>query len=155
MKDPALDLTPTEIYWIDAWNEFVEAMLLLRNGRRLPGFPLWADAWILPRNLRIPIGTPSWKRKALTYTTQKYSQQVCPYWVIQGRAILRSIKISNSSTLFLESCIKTHSKNRRERITFLLTNGPLEASFIDIFYLLFLFVFPKKCSSCGGVTRNV
>ena len=101
------------------------------------------------------IGIPSWKRKVLTYTTQKYSQQVCPYWVIQGRAVLRSIKISNSNTLFLESCIKAHSKNRRERITFLLANGPLKASFIDIFYLLLLFVFPKKCSSCGGGTRNV
>jgi DNA (cytosine-5)-methyltransferase 1 len=73
LKDPSLALTPTEIYWIDAWNEFVKAMLLLRNGIRLPGFPLWADAWILPRNLKIPKGTPSWKQDFLRKNAEFYA----------------------------------------------------------------------------------
>jgi len=74
VKDSTLNLTPTEIYWIDAWNEFVEAMLLLRNGRRLPGFPLWADAWTLPSNLRIPKGTPSWKQDFLQKNAAFYGE---------------------------------------------------------------------------------
>ena len=74
VKDPTLNLTPTETYWIDAWNEFVEAMLRLRNGQRLPGFPLWADAWILPRNLRIPEETPSWKEDFLRKNAHFYKE---------------------------------------------------------------------------------
>ena len=101
------------------------------------------------------IGIPTLRIKAQRYIHQSYSQEVCPYWVLQGRAILRSITISNSNSKFLESCIDKHSKSRFERIKFLLTNGPLKASFIDIFYLVCLFVFPKKCSSCGGEMRFV
>lgn len=74
LKDPSLELTPIEIHWIDAWNEFVESMLLLRNGRRLPGFPLWADAWKLPRSLRIPKGTPKWKEDFLRKNANFYEE---------------------------------------------------------------------------------
>ena len=73
-KDPSLELNPIEIYWIDAWNEFVETMVLLRNGRRLPGFPLWADAWKLPSSLRIPKGTPSWKQDFLQKNANFYEE---------------------------------------------------------------------------------
>ena len=75
LKDPSLALAPKETYWIDAWNEFVEAMLFLRNGSRLPGFPLWADAWKLPRSLRIPEGTPDWKRDFLQKNANFYEEQ--------------------------------------------------------------------------------
>jgi len=73
-KDPSLELTPIETYWIDAWNEFVETMMLLRNGRRLPGFPLWADAWQLPSTLRIPKGTPGWKQDFLQKNANFYEE---------------------------------------------------------------------------------
>jgi DNA (cytosine-5)-methyltransferase 1 len=74
LNDPSLALSPMETYWIDAWNEFVEAMLLLRNGRRLPGFPLWADAWTLPDALRIPKGTPDWKKDFLQKNANFYEE---------------------------------------------------------------------------------
>lgn len=54
-------LTESETLWIDAWNDFVEMMWEVREGRRLPGFPLWADSWVSPRELRVPSGTPKWK----------------------------------------------------------------------------------------------
>jgi DNA (cytosine-5)-methyltransferase 1 len=38
-------LTVSERLWIDAWDEFVRIMVRARSGRRLPGFPLWADEW--------------------------------------------------------------------------------------------------------------
>jgi DNA (cytosine-5)-methyltransferase 1 len=54
-------LSANELFWIDAWNDFVVRMWEVRDGRRLPGFPLWADDWVLPKNLKIPRGTPRWK----------------------------------------------------------------------------------------------
>lgn len=67
-------LSDQEVYWIDAWNEFVETMLLLRNGRRLPGFPLWADSWELPDSLSIPNGTPKWKKDFLVKNSNFYEE---------------------------------------------------------------------------------
>lgn len=58
------ELSESELLWINAWDEFVQRMLEVRHGRRLPGFPLWADAW-LPE-LDIPRGTPKWKADFLT-----------------------------------------------------------------------------------------
>lgn len=43
---PGCDLTEAERHWIDAWNEFVKIMRPLMNDRHLPGFPIWADAWL-------------------------------------------------------------------------------------------------------------
>lgn len=68
------DLSKQEILWIEAWNEFVETMLLLRNGRRLPGFPLWADAWELPKSLEIPRDTPKWKEDFLRKNAVFYEE---------------------------------------------------------------------------------
>lgn len=61
---PGCDLTPSERLWIDAWDEFVQLMWERREGRRLPGFPLWADSWKDYRKA-IPAGTPDWKRSHL------------------------------------------------------------------------------------------
>jgi hypothetical protein len=101
------------------------------------------------------IGIPSLKKKAQNYLHQMGARETCPYWVLQGRAILNSIPISNSNTVFLESCISKHSKSRLDRFKFLLMNNPLNSSFVDIFYSVALFVIPKKCSSCGGESRYV
>ena len=77
---PGCELTTSERLWIDAWNEFVELMWERREGRRLPGFPLWADSWrdvadawrsdkkTVPDVLRIPHidpALPAWKRSHL------------------------------------------------------------------------------------------
>lgn len=42
---PGCDLTPTEVHWIEAWDEFVQIMRPLMGDRHLPGHPIWADAW--------------------------------------------------------------------------------------------------------------
>lgn len=77
---PGCELTASERLWIDAWNEFVELMWERREGRRLPGFPLWADSWRevsdawvadresvpdFPRVPHIDPTLPSWKRSHL------------------------------------------------------------------------------------------
>lgn len=67
-------LTEQEIFWIEAWNEFVESMLLRRNGRRLPGFPLWADSWQLSDSLIIPPGTPKWKEDFIRKNSVFYEE---------------------------------------------------------------------------------
>ena len=40
------ELSDAERHWINAWDEFVRIMWEEREGRRLPGFPLWADSWV-------------------------------------------------------------------------------------------------------------
>jgi len=72
--DPSTTLSVAETLWIDAWNEFVEGMWELRDGRRLPGFPLWGDHWIRTEELEIPPGTPKWKSDFLRKNADFYSQ---------------------------------------------------------------------------------
>jgi DNA (cytosine-5)-methyltransferase 1 len=66
------DLSSSERLWIDAWNEFVVGMWEARDGRRLPGFPLWADEWVEPSKLCIPIDTPKWKVDYLRKNAEFY-----------------------------------------------------------------------------------
>lgn len=67
------ELSAAEVLWIDAWNEFVELMWEERGGRRLPGFPLWADAWVPVSSLRIPSGAPQWKVDFLRKNAEFYT----------------------------------------------------------------------------------
>ena len=67
-------LSEDEIYWIDAWNDFVENMWELRNGEKLPGFPIWADAWVHISDLEIPEDAPSWKTDFLTKNSLFYTE---------------------------------------------------------------------------------
>lgn len=67
------ELSESERLWIDAWNDFVEMMLEVREGRQLPGFPLWADAWESLSGLRIPSGTPAWKSDFLRKNSEFYT----------------------------------------------------------------------------------
>jgi DNA (cytosine-5)-methyltransferase 1 len=68
------ELNKSEKYWIDAWNDFVVGMLEIREGKRLPGFPLWGDSWELPETLKIPMGTPKWKEDFLRKNSLFYSE---------------------------------------------------------------------------------
>ncbi len=66
------ELNASERLWIDAWNDFVELMWEERHGRRLPGFPIWADSWrdhLEP----IPAGTPDWKVSHLSKNYEFYA----------------------------------------------------------------------------------
>ncbi len=73
------DLSAQERLWIDAWNDFVELMWEEREGRRLPGFPLWADSWpttvARAENVAEQIRsheTPAWKRDFLVKNAAFY-----------------------------------------------------------------------------------
>lgn len=67
------DLTASERLWIDAWDDFVTLMWEAREGRRLPGFPLWADEWVHTNKLKIPAGTPTWKADYLRKNAEFYT----------------------------------------------------------------------------------
>jgi DNA (cytosine-5)-methyltransferase 1 len=66
-------LTDTELGWIEAWNEFVILYKENNDGENLPGFPLWADDWVLSADLKIPRGTPDWKRNFLQKNAEFYT----------------------------------------------------------------------------------
>jgi DNA (cytosine-5)-methyltransferase 1 len=66
-------LSANELYWIEAWNEFVVGMWEVRDGHRLPGFPLWADNWISSEQLKIRRGTPKWKAAYQKKNAEFYS----------------------------------------------------------------------------------
>ena len=69
-----LSLTPSETYWIDAWDAFVRGMWEERSGVRLPGFPLWGDDWVPLASLSIPAGTPKWKQNFLVKNASFYDE---------------------------------------------------------------------------------
>lgn len=69
----AVALSEVEIRWITAWNEFVLIMRERLKEQKLPGFPIWAESWIHIDNLRIPKGTPEWKKNFLYKNAQFYT----------------------------------------------------------------------------------
>jgi len=68
------DLSDSEVYWINAWDEFVTGMWEERSGVRLPGFPLWGDDWVRQRDLKIAAGTPKWKSDFLIKNSLFYEE---------------------------------------------------------------------------------
>lgn len=70
---PGTALSAQEELWINAWDDFVSIMWEAREGRRLPGFPLWADEWVTTTELEIPIGTPRWKTDFLRKNSEFYT----------------------------------------------------------------------------------
>lgn len=70
----AVALNDTEIEWIEAWNEFVVEMRKKLGNKSLPGFPIWADSWVLEKDLKIPKGTPDWKENFLRKNSQFYTE---------------------------------------------------------------------------------
>ena len=67
-------LSEAETRWIEAWNEFVLIMRDKRKGEKLPGFPIWADAWVDLKSLKIPAGTPEWKQNFLEKNSKFYTE---------------------------------------------------------------------------------
>ena len=66
-------LSDAEIKWIDAWNDFVLTMRERLDGEKLPGFPIWAGDWVHLNDLKIPNGTPDWKRNFLQKNSEFYT----------------------------------------------------------------------------------
>jgi DNA (cytosine-5)-methyltransferase 1 len=68
-------LSLSERLWMDAWADFVSVMWEVRQGRRLPGFPIWVDEWRNVRDLR-PARLeeePRWKANFLVKNAEFYS----------------------------------------------------------------------------------
>ncbi|AEI13361.1 DNA cytosine methyltransferase [Cellulomonas gilvus] len=83
------DLSVAEKLWIDAWDDFVQLMWEQREGRRLPGFPLWADAWPTTAAKAAELAeliraeeTASWKRDFLVKNAAFYDahRRVIDQW---------------------------------------------------------------------------
>ena len=54
-----LKIGKPEELWLDAWDEFVKEILVVRNHEKLPGFPIWADVWL--GNIKKSSTDPEWK----------------------------------------------------------------------------------------------
>lgn len=73
---PGTQISATEREWIDHWDVMVKVMREWRAyqadqtgepARRLPGFPIWADAWVSRRtHLQQLVGVAAWKADFLT-----------------------------------------------------------------------------------------
>lgn len=79
---PGTALTDDEELWFDAWDAWVKYMWRTvdferkKTGKdgRLPGFPVWVDAWVHRDNLVIPAGTPEWKTNFLRKNSDLYTK---------------------------------------------------------------------------------
>lgn len=82
-------LTDDETQWIDVWDDLVQRMWSDR-GVRLPGFPLWADAWIPERGLDPTEldALPRWKADFLVKNARFYDEH---------REIIKAWKKANPS----------------------------------------------------------
>lgn len=77
-----LNLTPTETTWVEAWNDFV-VTLRAAGVDKLPGFPVWKDAFVHEDDLVIDVCTPAWKATFLRKNAEFYTanQNVLESWL--------------------------------------------------------------------------
>jgi DNA (cytosine-5)-methyltransferase 1 len=69
-----LKLPSSDVDWIEAWNEFVEIIVKKSGHDELPGFPIWADEFVHIDKLKIPRGTPVWKKNFLQKNSEFYTK---------------------------------------------------------------------------------
>jgi len=67
-------LSKNELEWINAWADFIDLYRRENGTKKLPGFPLWVDHWVLPKNLNIPRNTPKWKEIFLKKNAEFYKE---------------------------------------------------------------------------------
>ena len=77
-----LNLGRAETTWVEAWNDFV---VTLRSAgvEKLPGFPVWVDAFIHQDDLVVPPGTAAWKATFLRKNAAFYTehQELLEAWL--------------------------------------------------------------------------
>ncbi len=66
------ELTAAEQSWVEAWSEFVRRFRAI-DVPKLPGFPIWIDAFVHEDDLEIPEGTPAWKANFLRKNAEFYT----------------------------------------------------------------------------------
>jgi DNA (cytosine-5)-methyltransferase 1 len=76
-----LRMTATETSWVEAWDDFV--VTLRRAGVKLPGFPIWKDAFVHTEDLEIEKDIPSWKANFLRKNAEFYTanQELLEKWM--------------------------------------------------------------------------
>jgi len=67
-------LTEQEVFWIDAWDDFVATMRKSRARERLPGFPIWSETWGLEPAEVIKSDDPGWKQSIILKNLAYYRQ---------------------------------------------------------------------------------
>jgi DNA (cytosine-5)-methyltransferase 1 len=72
-KAMRLRLTSTETDWVDAWNDFVVS-LREAGVDKLPGFPVWVDAFQDVDDLIVEDSTPAWKANFLHKNAAFYTR---------------------------------------------------------------------------------
>ncbi|WNM27344.1 DNA (cytosine-5-)-methyltransferase [Demequina capsici] len=80
---PGTEISADERAWIDHWEVMVQIMKAWRKSqsertgeplRRVPGFPIWTDAWVSPREHERQLdGAPAWKADFLRKNFDLYS----------------------------------------------------------------------------------
>lgn len=75
-------LTETEQHWVHVWSEFVRRLREI-GVPKLPGFPIWVDAFIHEDDLVIDPETPAWKANFLRKNAAFYTQhrKVLDQWL--------------------------------------------------------------------------
>jgi DNA (cytosine-5)-methyltransferase 1 len=69
----SLRLSASESNWVDAWSDFV-ITLRAAGVTRLPGFPIWVDAFVHEDDLIVDDGTPEWKVSFLRKNAAFYTK---------------------------------------------------------------------------------
>lgn len=67
------DLTETEQHWVHVWSEFVRR-LRKAGVDKLPGFPVWVDAFVHADDLFIDPENPAWKANFLRKNSEFYTK---------------------------------------------------------------------------------
>ena len=77
-----LNLGPAETTWVEAWNDFVVTLRSV-GVEKLPGFPVWVDAFIHQADLVVPPGTADWKATFLRKNAEFYTehQELLEAWL--------------------------------------------------------------------------
>lgn len=84
------DLSPAEIRWVDAWDDWVQRYKKHRPNDKLPGFPIWVDSWQTTESLEAQIDSgelddvPPWKIKFMWKNAELYTDNEwwCRPWMI-------------------------------------------------------------------------
>ncbi|MGC4175289.1 DNA cytosine methyltransferase [Demequina sp.] len=86
-------LTSVETEWINIWDEFIQAVRPRIPGNRLPGFPIWADAFVAEPEMEAD--TPEWKADFLRKNSDLYldHRRVIDAW-LQRHDYLRDLPAS-------------------------------------------------------------
>jgi DNA (cytosine-5)-methyltransferase 1 len=75
-KKSESSISAQELIWIEAWEDFVATMNNVLGEGKLPGFPLWVDAWKPIDRFRVSKSDPEWKVNFLRKNSLFYTEHM-------------------------------------------------------------------------------